>query len=558
MSFRSLAFKLIARAGCCVHQLFSLPHQCFPVKLFLLISQPWRASEFAGLPACTKDKFTRALEAELNLEELPDVLLQQLVLVASLQHTDIGHVECNHAAIRRQIFSRIQTWVMPICAAFASWMFQRLRTDKLLVKSRILKACWKQTTLKRVVALAFAKVLLAQFAYFQSPGKQRQANFVLHARPPKKVSAKPGKRTPIGGTCRAFVRNMSDGKKGKPNFQKLHADYQELKASGGPLYDTLQALGRAHTVLGTSFKRSCREALKRPALQRHVVRAFFEKCSGKTFSETGWAIVKQTDQTEVATRTAISLARACERLGREAKAAELHGALSSINQFVEKCGKEQVLTMSKIYKFVSPETFEAIPLVGSYFLQHTPPTQQDAITATNLAYHDYHRSNLGTSMSQFWSSLHDTVPDTAEAGQTSAASEETLCCKEGMCLCSGTGKQLKQFRTGFNAFLKAALAKNPGLKSLLQGGSLVVQFTVVSKHVLGVSPAAAIASSSTSSACSSQGAMCTYFHLGLMYFSPFRATMHLVRICDSMPGCPVDRIFVEVMNTKTQVTTDLV
>eukprot|EP00971_Amphidinium_carterae_P148062 2934459-Amphidinium_carterae.7 len=127
-SFRALAFKLFSRAGAATYQLYSFPHQLFPYRTFLLISHPELAEEISAIPDCCKDGWTLALQREHGFVGLPENVLSILVLTAMTQHTDIGHVEANHASIRRHVMQKsVQTWTLTLLSASTQWVFQRLR-----------------------------------------------------------------------------------------------------------------------------------------------------------------------------------------------------------------------------------------------------------------------------------------------------------------------------------------------------------------------------------------------------------------------------------------------
>eukprot|EP00971_Amphidinium_carterae_P015499 305941-Amphidinium_carterae.1 len=53
---------------------------------------------------------------------------------------------------------------------------------------------------------------------------------------------------------------------------------------------------------------------------------------------------------------------------------------------------------------------------------------------------------------------------------------ESLCLKEGICLCSGRGKTLKLFVMSFKNYLRTTSQLKHGFKDMLKNGFVVVKF----------------------------------------------------------------------------------
>eukprot|EP00971_Amphidinium_carterae_P115270 2283222-Amphidinium_carterae.1 len=129
MKFKSWAFKLLSRAGASTHQLYTVPHKNYPFKLFLLLADAKNGECITADPPCIKDDFTLALQDKYDFKHPSPELLTILATTALCQPTDIGHVEANHASIRRQVTQRsVQTWVCGVAGASAHWVFQRMRS----------------------------------------------------------------------------------------------------------------------------------------------------------------------------------------------------------------------------------------------------------------------------------------------------------------------------------------------------------------------------------------------------------------------------------------------
>ena len=60
VAFRALAFKILSRMGCAVHQMRRVPHMQFPVEAFFLLSDDTFAEVFAEAKDCELDSFSKA------------------------------------------------------------------------------------------------------------------------------------------------------------------------------------------------------------------------------------------------------------------------------------------------------------------------------------------------------------------------------------------------------------------------------------------------------------------------------------------------------------------
>eukprot|EP00971_Amphidinium_carterae_P351000 6491847-Amphidinium_carterae.1 len=117
MSFRAEGFKMLARAGASVYQLYAHPHKTYPYKCFQMLHSAAAATEIASAPACVKDAWTSDLEAKFIL-----------AVTAVSQHTDIGHVESNHSSIRRHVMVKsVHTWIHNVADASCQFVMQRFR-----------------------------------------------------------------------------------------------------------------------------------------------------------------------------------------------------------------------------------------------------------------------------------------------------------------------------------------------------------------------------------------------------------------------------------------------
>ena len=102
----------------------------FPLKLFTLLRGGRAVAEAVlATPKCQMDTLSRRfLERYSSPEKLTSADCQAVLrLVAMEARTDISHIECRHASLRRIIRARAQTHAPPFRRTSASWVAMRQR-----------------------------------------------------------------------------------------------------------------------------------------------------------------------------------------------------------------------------------------------------------------------------------------------------------------------------------------------------------------------------------------------------------------------------------------------
>lgn len=129
VAFRAKSFSMLARMGCCVHQLLQHPHEQFPFRLFLLLKKPEMAKDMVKTEPCRLGEWTKSM-----LQDHPtltgDVFHAKLGLVALLLWKDISVVESKHASLRRMLhLASLQTHQQDFSELAASWCFHQFRKN---------------------------------------------------------------------------------------------------------------------------------------------------------------------------------------------------------------------------------------------------------------------------------------------------------------------------------------------------------------------------------------------------------------------------------------------
>lgn len=129
----ALAFRMVSRMGCCVHQLVAVPHTQMPTKMFRVLADPASASEVAATPTCMQDAWSANFLAEHGKDLLSAKSLAILTTLAYPTAKDISQLESKHASIRRWLLLRShQTHTMDFKDLSAEWVLQRTRKCPLI------------------------------------------------------------------------------------------------------------------------------------------------------------------------------------------------------------------------------------------------------------------------------------------------------------------------------------------------------------------------------------------------------------------------------------------
>lgn len=151
--------------------------------------------------------------------------------------------------------------------------------------------------------------------------------------------------------------------------------------------------------------------------------------------------------------------------------------------------------------------------------------------------HASRASNLSTSLREAWSGLHKTLLEGECKPRSSQFREPVAPCLEaGVCLCSAEGRSLKRFCDAFKASMKKVFKASSDEKDLLVNASIVVR--IVGSWAVDDYEAMLQME---------EAERTIYFHIGLMYFSPYRPTFMVV---EPVPGLPEiaaspDRLYVK-------------
>ena len=193
MHTRGLVFRLLSRALCVVEVLLRLPHDVFPVKLFLAMGDPEVGAVLAESDPCALGDFSQDFVSKFGLV---DVEAQAaLRFLAWMVYLDIVQIEQRHAALRKRVKVMAPTNVPQSKDVSAHLTVRQLRLRQQAKRSA--SASDAASPLKRKGR--------------GDPSNSRRLKFA-------------------GGAWRAYIHLRARGRRGKANFRVMAAEYRALSA----------------------------------------------------------------------------------------------------------------------------------------------------------------------------------------------------------------------------------------------------------------------------------------------------------------------------------------
>ncbi|CAE7484091.1 unnamed protein product [Symbiodinium sp. KB8] len=263
-SMKVLGFRLLARVAGALHLLLRVTRAGFPHRLFSLL-QPATSQERLDLaekllssPACLWDHATKHI-----LEKFPTpqkltstVATATLQALALMAENDVVSIETRHAAARRLLMARQQTWSTAFPDLAAEHLCRQARAEMHDVFGNVSVNSKQSTSRKKR----------------QLPKKRRHARTNKRGRKHDRVEKRGG------GAQRAFfherlqLATKDDWKSRGRLFSRLHAEFKNLTAAQLQHYKDLGEMGKlAARHGGRPFVPPARES--RAASERRMVPA---------------------------------------------------------------------------------------------------------------------------------------------------------------------------------------------------------------------------------------------------------------------------------------------
>eukprot|EP00971_Amphidinium_carterae_P341102 6479738-Amphidinium_carterae.2 len=543
---RALAHKLLARAGASVTELFSMPHQRFPVRLFQVLHKPEVEDTLLNMPACTKCSLTLMLQEKYKRFTHPECL-QILQSLAQVSKTDISGIECRHSSIRRHLISRsLQTKT-------EKWPEQE--------SCKGLEGSWAQMKVLDVGVLLFCNSNIQTLHFFfgkfppQWSSEESEQILLLPETLVVSMSISAAQKSHVGGhltqsfcpcnftqevktvvrsthakrrapkkcsTWSAFLRLHRTEVRGLPDSKALSQAYRQCQHEGGHPWQRVEELARAATMAGGKMHRSMltrRQILARANKETDL--RLWASIQHLPLAQQALVLVKQCVAGQYTCVQAVQLAR--KMMGKAAahKQQEQQRVQSKLHEYEEHIGERQVQSLKNKMPDLEHFDLQSIPSSGPQVFRLKTKAIEAGLSATAWSFK--HRDHgAGQQLNSAWQRQHllgEDVPvqDALPQGQPSR------CREAGVCLCSKDGQMLRQMNARLCGLLKKVF-QTPERKKLLTSGNIVA--------VISLAPGAVdIGELELSRVSASSGPHQHVFGIPLLYMSPYRPTLQVLLPC---------------------------
>ena len=518
-SFQTFVFKMSSRMGACIEELLVEPTRRFPLRLFQLLANPQDVGqELLSLPKCVLDDFSQKhlqhFEGARLVSEDSLACLHAIQRVAS---TETVGIEWGHGRVHRLTTkSSVQSQPPSLEYVSAQWLCQKV----------------VQRASQTWAGLEASGATPRPAVPGQADGQEQPAR----------------KTRGGGGAWRGFVSMKEKGTTGRTDFQSLGEQYRKAQQDNTPEYQEAVRLGAAarerHRLSGVpSFGPRPREVTRHSVtrwLQTHA------QAGRVPHSLTSCAALQDNDPMSLTlindlqlritqVRKAQVAARRSSRVQREEEAARL----------VAYCKLQQGAALEGLLESIpamltGASSFFFVPDQRLLYFEVVPDNNAKAIDIAAWSAANSRTSNSDSALQADWCRRHSTIFANS-SGTDAQERKQTPCCRYGLCLCQGTGRDVMALRNHFLQIMKAQFdTRLPDQKERLQDGGVVVELQQVGESIFTPEWQALIDSYIEEDA-TKEGPTWSkekrlFLHLALQYFKPYRPTFHLLKLVETQPG----------------------
>ena len=514
LTTRHLAYRMLARARALVLKLLVWPQSTCSLKLFQLLVRPSVAADIQALPHCVRGPFVTHF-----LKTFPDLNHQDAIATLSLMatelHTDIGAIETKHATIRRRLLAASHnTHRQAFCDAGADW------------------CCYN--------------------AKHTGHGWAVDSHAVSSKVPTRANKSKPRRqRRGGGGAFRAFVSDRCKGDAATPfgNMTALAREYRALdNEQMRPFAEAGARATARHRRGGKSFGPTARERLRQAdrarfqdALETHLEsmlaledghpaddRWQLQQFTGIQFENLGHGMGgggALTRMNKMLSRARFDH-RAHQAAAKERRTRERKSLLDFQHRFAKDI--ESSVTEALGFEPIHAERFAAIPAHGRSVALCSEAGPAATMIASALAAASTRHHGRGQlvidAFEKIWADIHSEVERGGDVGR--AVVVLGPCFRAGFCMCSRAAKIRQQALTSLYRVCKQVFRKESGLRALLEDGKIVADVYSIANDYVPVQH--------------------LFAHLALMYFHPYEAVLHSMRIKTFAPEGPLELVATQI------------
>lgn len=341
----------------------------------------------------------------------------------------------------------------------------------------------------------------------------------------KKVVKKRGRRG-FGGLWRAYVREQSLGRKGTPDLREVAEKFRADVEAKAETLKQLRAVGKA----ATRAARVCRPKAGassfgptgRQTQDRHVRELRQRICiaiAGMDKEEGALVVAQQLSFVGAKIETCLLVARSALKRQSMLEKSRLEEQRLAMVAFQQGKGQDLLRKLKEAVPGLPLENVTPIPSSQGLCFECAPAS--GSLVSQGVGWASAHKdANTGPSMKRFWEDLHHIVMDSARPETASDTKKPSECYVAGVCLCSGEGTQLRSLKNSFLRAMKTIFHPGTEQRTQLASGQVLVRLEGRPREddedaFLDLDDPIKVA----------------IFHVGMMYFSPYRPTFQLMRSC---------------------------
>ena len=325
------------------------------------------------------------------------------------------------------------------------------------------------------------------------------------------------RKTPQGGTYRAFVRLSTFGMKGRPNLAAVAAAYHDAKQRNSKEYRI--ACSMAQLAAQARRRQPSQDRTFGPA-GRHL-RARHRKSKDVAFGAQTkhlncearvLAIAHRAMATGENMRQTVASAREVMRIDQCQLAEEQERSRQALVDFQASAGAKGVADLVATILDTSAQALEVAPSTVGACVTVKPCNPH--LAATTLAWTQRSRGTaLAAKLESAWQQSHSTIMDVDCPKVPEPEVATSSCLTAGVCLCSETGVIVKKVADRLLTHMKEVFQARSGARAKLLNGSIVIMFICEPRDadwetIVGQDEIFKI----------------VLFHVALMYLKPYRPT----------------------------------
>lgn len=506
LRFQALAFRLLSRMGCAVHELLYRVHDRFPYRLFLLLEDATLAEVFAEAKECELDSFTSAFLRRFPGEDglKTDEARACLQAIARNLKLDIGEIESKHASLRRLLKG------VPLAKRMSA---------------QVLSATWA----------------CSRFSKRQCKCNGQGVNRELK-KAKGKIKAGKQKRRVHGRTAfQAFVAEASAGT--KADFKALYRRFQDLPDDERKRFSKAAAVSRTCArstserkvkPFGMSLQAAarCARLRRKSALWQQHRSAMSEAVRVKTICS---QILASGADAQSAVRQATSEARFDQMQIRQRDEACAQ-TLKEFRKTHTTAESEAAASLVSAMPSLAAGLVRS-PMASGHAFDFAPDSAAWAQQVLSFA-SKKPRANVSAALLMDWERRTRTISQAGLEPLPAETKEEKIanqCRVAGVCVCNERGKMLKNFCARLlSQCLKVRCGPGTEGRQSLMDGRLFLALQPMPAPEKGV-----LAPSLAPGSCLSHlQDIELWLHIGMMYLSPYKPTFQKMVLATSSEHHP--------------------